>query len=828
MRKLSKILVLVLAFAMLFAMASMFTASAALKSTDSMVVAGSSDLCHGDNWAASSAKNKMTWDADNERFYKEYTNVPAGTYEFKCVKGGSTWIPSGSGNNHKVTVAKTGSTVIIYITADEKISSEVIDPSCPNHNPQMTSTTATCTSAGKETWLCAECGEGYTKDVYAYGHYYTADGQCVRGDATTEFVRVYVQDAANWGTVYCYTWAADGGWYVGYPGEKMEKNEDGLYYYDIPKNCVNVIFCNGSDAKKTSNMKVPTDGKTVYNNSSKGWSVPHVHSWSDATCTTPATCSCGKTQGGVNPDAHNYENDMLCECGKAKFPTAKVTPILNEKLSFALNFTFDGLENWTEEYIEALLAQYGNWLVDFRLTISGLTAESVRFNADDETADGYLGGQYDDWSENWVYVPFTDATIADDGSLLIMNYAAGNLDEPGLRYTLAEVAAIVVDFDCGMYFTPAFFEANPDVQVKLELVVVPVDENGVQGEEESLTTNVFGKDDAHVHEYGEGSVTLAPTCLTNGTYTQTCACGKVVETEIPASADYHYYVLDICYFCYNVRPSVVLGNNTIVVPESGSAFGMIYIEEAGKYNITANGALTSCIFKDSIFATGSDFSITYDADYNQVLGASWYNFVETPKFVELEAGYYYVGVYGAGEYTVTVNKYIDPATCEHVYFYTNCTRCGIANPFFKANLMVVGKNQVICNEYHLVDTTGHGNPYQFTTFTVTEAGHYKFTSNKDVGLTLFTTEITAPDADFTPNTGASWGQFIAGNEIDLQPGTYYIGIIFTEGEGEYEITLEKVEPAQEEELGFFAQIWAKIVAFFASIVEFFKGIFVKG
>ena len=175
-----------------------------------------------------------------------------------------------------------------------------------------------------------------------------------------------------------------------------------------------------------------------------------------------------------------------------------------------------------------------------------------------------------------------------------------------------------------------------------------------------------------------------------------------------------------------------------------------------------------------------------------------------------------------------------PATGVHYYVYNACYFCQAANPDFKYNFMVVGTNNVVCNQYHLVDTTGHGNPYQFTTFTVTEAGHYKFTSNKAVGLTLFTTEITAPDADFTPNTGASWGQFIAGNEIDLQPGTYYIGIIFTEGEGEYEITLEKVveEPTQpeqpEEELNFFEKVWAAILNFFKNILGFFKGIFVKG
>ena len=40
------------------------------------------------------------------------------------------------------------------------------------------------------------------------------------------------------------------------------------------------------------------------------------HTWQDATCITPKTCSsCGATQGEANPDAHTYENSVCTGCG---------------------------------------------------------------------------------------------------------------------------------------------------------------------------------------------------------------------------------------------------------------------------------------------------------------------------------------------------------------------------------------------------------------------------------------------------------------------------------------------------------------------------------
>ena len=203
------------------------------------------------------------------------------------------------------------------------------------------------------------------------------------------------------------------------------------------------------------------------------------------------------------------------------------------------------------------------------------------------------------------------------------------------------------------------------------------------------------------------------------------------------------------------------------------------------------------------------------------------------------------------------------AALGHSYFYNVCLTCLAPNPYFEYNFMVTGTNKVIANEYHLVDTEGHGFPYQFTTFTVTEAGHYVFTSDKMIGFTIFTIEVNTEGADWTTGTGASWGEYIVGNEVDLEAGTYYVGMIFIDGLGEYEVTIEKAaeectehvdanedyvcdncgaelekpeEPTPEdptpvdpeesaEETNFFAAIWEKIVAFFAAIIGFFKNLF---
>lgn len=161
-------------------------------------------------------------------------------------------------------------------------------------------------------------------------------------------------------------------------------------------------------------------------------------------------------------------------------PTATVTDIENEDLTFAMNFDVDAV---TPEQ----LAYYDKWFADFELTIN----KDVTFDANGGK-DGHLAGQYDEWSLSWVKVPTSPVQIKANEPLKIMAFAAEFLDEPGLKYTFGEVYSVVKNFDCGIYFTPEFLAANPDLKVTLELKMYnPVDENEnyVVGETYIFTTN---------------------------------------------------------------------------------------------------------------------------------------------------------------------------------------------------------------------------------------------------------------------------------------------------------------------------------------------------
>ena len=181
-------------------------------------------------------------------------------------------------------------------------------------------------------------------------------------------------------------------------------------------------------------------------------------------------------------DANGVET-LACAngCGETvlqlvKLPEVVVNPIEGTDLTFALNFTIKDLANLSEDYLAALFTVYGSHYVDYVLTIEGLTDADVTFNANG--ADGYLSGQYDNWSENWVNVPFEDVTVANGESVYIMELAAKLMNKTGLRFTLIEVAELVQDFDCGVFFTPEFLAANPNMKVTLQLIVFTEDAEG--------------------------------------------------------------------------------------------------------------------------------------------------------------------------------------------------------------------------------------------------------------------------------------------------------------------------------------------------------------
>ena len=214
---------------------------------------------------------------------------------------------------------------------------------------------------------------------------------------------------------------------------------------------------------------------------------------------------------GDEYDAEDFVADV-------ELPEVEITDIKGSltdsdpDLTFALNFAIKDVENLTDEYLEKLFAQYGSWYTDYVLTISGLTDENVTFNANGN-ADGYLAGQYDEWSENWVSVPFDDVTLANNESIYIMEYAAKLMGQPGLRFTLAEVAEIVQNFDCGVYFTPEFLAANPGLKVDLHLKVFTEDAEGNKVNDINVATNNFNVENYVAIVHADGKQTQYCTTL---------------------------------------------------------------------------------------------------------------------------------------------------------------------------------------------------------------------------------------------------------------------------------------------------------------------------
>ena len=154
------------------------------------------------------------------------------------------------------------------------------------------------------------------------------------------------------------------------------------------------------------------------------------------------------------------------EWGTPALPTATVTPISKEDLTFALNFV-------AEEPAAAQMEYYGKWYADFVLTIN----KDVTFDANG-TGDGYLAGQYDAWSKNWIYAPIKPVEIKANEPLKVMEFAAELMSQKGLKMTYKEIVETIKDFDCGVFFDEEFLAANPDLKVTLDLCIYnPADES---------------------------------------------------------------------------------------------------------------------------------------------------------------------------------------------------------------------------------------------------------------------------------------------------------------------------------------------------------------
>lgn len=120
-------------------------------------------------------------------------------------------------------------------------------------------------------------------------------------------------------------------------------------------------------------------------------------------------------------------------------------------LSFVMQFIADQNEE------DMATSPFADWYGDFVLTFTGIENGSF-------TADGcYLAGHYG--SFGWVKIPVDGMKIEDDARYPVMLGV-------GLGQKYDYICSSVEDFKCALYLTPEILEANPNIQVNLELAIV--------------------------------------------------------------------------------------------------------------------------------------------------------------------------------------------------------------------------------------------------------------------------------------------------------------------------------------------------------------------
>lgn len=100
---------------------------------------------------------------------------------------------------------------------------------------------------------------------------------------------VFCEDAAGWGTVYCYMWTDGAGDNGGWPGQQMTKGDDGLWSYKVTGDWNKIIFNNGS-GNQTADLSYQGNG-SCYNNQTQKWTtvdVPETPTQSGSQDTTDA------------------------------------------------------------------------------------------------------------------------------------------------------------------------------------------------------------------------------------------------------------------------------------------------------------------------------------------------------------------------------------------------------------------------------------------------------------------------------------------------------------------------------------------------------------
>lgn len=259
-------------------------------------VAGMADLC-GSNWDITDTANNMTRN-DSGIYEKIYTDVAAGTYEFKVVRD-ANWSNAWPSGNYVLTVAENGSTVtVMYDPATQTVSATAEVPA-PDAEYYLVGWINNTDYSGEDyKFVDGKLTVTFANDSYVVvkdqtGDWYLCESYCTGNTAVltkghsekmfvpagTELTFTLTENAdgtltlsyetgghesntvyeatfhfantMSWGAVNLYTWLPSGTTLTGsWPGSSVSQDANGFYTatvtYEAEENQgLNFIFNNG-------------------------------------------------------------------------------------------------------------------------------------------------------------------------------------------------------------------------------------------------------------------------------------------------------------------------------------------------------------------------------------------------------------------------------------------------------------------------------------------------------------------------------------------------------------------------------------------------------
>ncbi len=268
-------------------------------------------------------------------------------------------------------------------------------------------------------------------------------------------------------------------------------------------------------------------------------------------------------------------------------PTATVTDLDVKTLSSDIDLTY-ALKFVADTATEEQLAAYGDWHADFVLTIN----KDASFIANEDGTNNYLAGRYQEHEDgSWLKVPFETVSVNAGDETKIMAFANATI-------TYQEIYDSVGEFDCGIYFTPGFLEANPDLETTLELRIY-------HPESESVNYTI-----GESYTFKRTPIITDENVVIQGT-TSTSSNTVVIETVDTAgiTSGTQSVTIDTNQF---VEPSEVV--DTVTIPSSAvnDMLTNPSISENAELNITLAGGenedITVSINKDALEAIAADLA----------------------------------------------------------------------------------------------------------------------------------------------------------------------------------------------------------------------------